>query len=608
MNWRNRTVSDDLKVEKITIYKFYKEQYKKDLFYVNRKYQRKLVWTLDEKKSLIDTIFRKYPIPMFLIASYIDKNELNNQLKWEIIDGLQRINAIVSFIDGDFKINFYGHYGYFNLDALTGYGKRASDGIIEQHTPPLPLDICENFLDYELSLSVTGKEDSEVEEIFRRINSTGHKLSKQDLRQAGVTGNFSDLVRKTATYMRGDYSDNDLIKLIEISNYSLNNEDLHYGININTIFWIQQNIIDERGIRRSKDEEIIAHIYIYLLTKGNYSSSYTNLERAYKDNTNLKIQLDSIIDSNEKITYWMEIFAKTISILESAFKTSTFSEKLFNRNIVYNKDYAFIIIFCAICNLILDGMALSDICKFYNSLNELGNNELQEITLTSKSKWNKNIRNKLVARVQNVLKPCFIYIPKSDKNYEEWNIKMLNFLEYAEVEEQMYEFKAGITNFKTDKFNENIIPKIVETLVAMVNTQPNKEGYVLLGIPDKKSDVNFISSKLNTNIVQCKNYAIIGIKDEANKYYRGVDNYLTKIKNIIENEPIPNSFKNEILTRCHPIEYKDKLLYMFVCKSADPVYYDKKLFVRYGSNNHEVENGSEEFNMVIKKFYVEKDT
>ena len=65
MNWRKRTVTDELKVEKITIYKYYKEQYKKDLFYVNRKYQRKLVWTLQEKKDLIDTIYRKYPIQCF---------------------------------------------------------------------------------------------------------------------------------------------------------------------------------------------------------------------------------------------------------------------------------------------------------------------------------------------------------------------------------------------------------------------------------------------------------------------------------------------------------------------------------------------------------------
>lgn len=602
MNWRYRTVNDDLKVEKNTIYKFYKEQYKKDMFYINRKYQRKLVWTLDEKKKLVDTIFRKYPIPMFLIATYIEPDGSNDKIKWEIIDGLQRIDAIISFINGDFSTNYEGASGYFNLDAFTGYGKKINDGIIKQSYPVLPLELCEKFLDYELSFSVTGKEDSEVEEIFRRINSTGRKLSKQDLRQAGVTGGFSDLVRKTATYIRGDYTDKDLLKLTEISNYSLNNKDLPYGINIEDIFWIKQNIISEDGIRRSKDEEIIAHLYIYLLTKGTYSSSYTSLEKAYDDNENLKSLLDSEINNEEKIIYWMELFAKIINMLNNAFINKTFSETLFERNNVYNKDYAFIILFCAISKLILDGMMLSEEVLFLKTLNLLGNNELNEIVSKSDSKWNKEIRNRLIKRVQNVLTPCFSYVPKTSNKNNEWDVKMLNFLERAEVEEQMYDFKVGITDYAQGKLNNKLIPKIVQTLTAMVNTKPTKDGYVVIGIANNDDDSDTISNILKTKIIPCRKYKIIGIKDEAYKYYKNMDSYLRIIKDKIEKEPISNSFKNEILTRCHPVEYKGKLLYMFVCQSSEPVYYNKDLYIRYESHNHLVEHG-DEFNLVMKRFY-----
>ena len=35
---------------------------------VNRKYQRKLVWTIEEKEKLIGSILRGYPIPLFLLA------------------------------------------------------------------------------------------------------------------------------------------------------------------------------------------------------------------------------------------------------------------------------------------------------------------------------------------------------------------------------------------------------------------------------------------------------------------------------------------------------------------------------------------------------------
>ncbi|WP_197728157.1 DUF262 domain-containing protein [Rhizobium leguminosarum] len=37
--------------------------YRDGKIFVNRKYQRKLVWTLEEKQRLVESIIRKYPIP-----------------------------------------------------------------------------------------------------------------------------------------------------------------------------------------------------------------------------------------------------------------------------------------------------------------------------------------------------------------------------------------------------------------------------------------------------------------------------------------------------------------------------------------------------------------
>ena len=62
--------------------------YSEGKFLVNRKYQRKLVWTVDEKEYLIDSIVKDLPIPLILLAQTEDG-------KLEIIDGLQRLNAIV---------------------------------------------------------------------------------------------------------------------------------------------------------------------------------------------------------------------------------------------------------------------------------------------------------------------------------------------------------------------------------------------------------------------------------------------------------------------------------------------------------------------------------
>lgn len=63
-------------------------------YVVNRRYQRKLIWTLDEKQKFIDSVVRGYPVPIILLAESTQKE--GGSL--EIIDGMQRLDAIVSFI------------------------------------------------------------------------------------------------------------------------------------------------------------------------------------------------------------------------------------------------------------------------------------------------------------------------------------------------------------------------------------------------------------------------------------------------------------------------------------------------------------------------------
>lgn len=596
-----RTVSNNLQVEKKKIIDFY-DDYISGSLSVNRRYQRKLVWDLQEKQDFIDTLLRKYPIPLILLASYTFLD--NNEKRVEVIDGLQRMEAIFSFISGKYKIKFNENTGYFNLDAIPGYGSKVRSGELFQNQPALPLSLCESFLKYDIPCSITETDNDNIDEIFRRINSKGRKLSNQDLRQAGIIGNFADIVRKTASYIRGDYSESDIIAVNKIEQYSLNNKNLEYGIDVNTTFWINQSIINEGQLRNSKDEEIIAHLYIYLFTQGKYSSSTNTLKNAYKIDHELKVLLDQKIDTEEKFFYWMELFSKTISIMNNLLNEKNFSITLFGKRKVYNKDYVFIIIFISIAQLLLDGMTLTNESELSKKLNNLGNTELQEVIDSADAPWNAIIRDKLVKRIINILKPYFSYKPKLDTESNEWDVRMVNLLERAEVEEQMYDFKAGITNFREGVFNQKCVSKIVETLTAMVNTRPNEEGIIILGVPNDDDATDEISNILKISPLRCKNYNIIGVKDEAKKYYGDVDSYIRKIKESIENEPISDSFKNEILTKCQLIDYHDKILLMFVCKSSIPVFYNKQLYVRFGSHNHEVEIGSDEFNLVQQRFYL----
>lgn len=60
------------------------EDYINELYLVNRRYQRKLVWETDEKKAFIDSLTNGYPVPMFLFAH----SKYKNIDRHELIDGM----------------------------------------------------------------------------------------------------------------------------------------------------------------------------------------------------------------------------------------------------------------------------------------------------------------------------------------------------------------------------------------------------------------------------------------------------------------------------------------------------------------------------------------
>ena len=147
--------------------------------------------------------------------------------KLEIIDGMQRLNAIMSFIDQEFDIE----ENYFDLDTMADTKLLKDNGEIIQKPNILDRKICTNIVRYQIPLSIFKESGtSHIDEVFRRLNSGGRHLSKQELRQAGATSKFASIVRKLASNIRGDSSVSDILDLNSMKNISITNRNLDYGI------------------------------------------------------------------------------------------------------------------------------------------------------------------------------------------------------------------------------------------------------------------------------------------------------------------------------------------------------------------------------------------
>ena len=165
---------------------------------VHTPYQRKLVWTLEEKRKLIESVNKNFPIPAIILAELPGETPV-----YEIIDGLQRLNAILTFIEGTFPS---GDGLYFNIDSFPTALELQKTGTfpkLESDTPTHSTANSAKMLDYNMSIAIMrNASDEEINDVFGRINTYGHRLSNQERRQAGLTNDFTDTVRHLAASLR----------------------------------------------------------------------------------------------------------------------------------------------------------------------------------------------------------------------------------------------------------------------------------------------------------------------------------------------------------------------------------------------------------------------
>src|SRR3954447_4723077 len=65
-------------------------------------FQRRSVWGRPAKAYLIDTLLRGLPVPPIYLR--VRQSKKKSRLVREVIDGQQRISAVLDFIDGKFRL------------------------------------------------------------------------------------------------------------------------------------------------------------------------------------------------------------------------------------------------------------------------------------------------------------------------------------------------------------------------------------------------------------------------------------------------------------------------------------------------------------------------
>jgi hypothetical protein len=175
----------------------FEEWYNNDLLELSPNFQRRPVWSEKAKSYLIDTIIRGKPMPKIAIMQELRGGR---QVR-TVVDGQQRLRAILDFIQGNVKLS-RAH----NVE-LAG---RSFEG--------LPEDKKRAFRQYELGVDLLFDMPYEdILDIFARINTYTVTLNVQEKINAKYLGYFKQLVFRYGYKYVGYYIDGDVLTKAKVT-------------------------------------------------------------------------------------------------------------------------------------------------------------------------------------------------------------------------------------------------------------------------------------------------------------------------------------------------------------------------------------------------------
>lgn len=181
VNSRDRIISEFSRIPLNSILSLYEKSY----FKLDPEYQRHLKWSDAQKSKLIESLILNIPIPPVFLYEY-------SLSKTEVMDGIQRISAII-----DFLLNKYNLKDLLFLHELNG--KRFSE-LDEDSQNSITRRHLSAIIILNESSNNPIKEKQIKRLIFERLNTGGVLLTSQEVRHAIYPGRFLDVCIELSKY------------------------------------------------------------------------------------------------------------------------------------------------------------------------------------------------------------------------------------------------------------------------------------------------------------------------------------------------------------------------------------------------------------------------
>lgn len=564
-------------------------------FFVNRRYQRKLVWLISEKQTLIDSMLQGLPLPLILLA---ERGAASRESDLEIIDGLQRLNAIVGFIENRFPLP---EQGYFDLTAFSVTNQAMRNGDLEQLQPVLSAERSTALLGYTLPVSTFRvAADEAIDLAFRRINSSGVRLSKQEIRQAGTTTSFATLVRRLASHIRGDESTREVVGLSDMEEYSVGSQGLDYGIDPQAIFWVKHRVLSAKDVRTSKDEEVVADLLadILLDEPGFLGTRQRDAIYGVDESDLSEVEIRALQDGVEHgisaaggEAVVEERFRRGFAALREMLDASGVSldHLIFDGNPGRGRQMRryFHAIQSAILRQYWAGEELLNAIDAAEALRGIAKARLQ---IPPGGDWNFDSRGKNIAQVRKALKLYFGANGDGHTIVLPGRQEIANLLYQARAEAPAFELKQGFLRLDDTRALDTRAVQELKSAAAMANTGPGTRGFLLYGIADSQADAARIRKFDGIVDHDVHGFPVVGIEREARQLGWDLARLRDWLTDQIRGSGLTEWFSTELMQRMEFRSYADHVLLIVpVAAGREPVFYDDDLYIREGASKSRLE-------------------
>ncbi|HVW13406.1 MAG TPA: DUF262 domain-containing protein [Mucilaginibacter sp.] len=290
-------------------------------------YQRRSVWSNPQKSYLINTLFEKKPLPSLYIRHSLDLEKAIS-IK-EIVDGQQRTRAIIDFCKDLYSARHPNHKQLIKFSDLS------------------KVEI-QDFLLTAIPVGyLLGATDSDVIDIFARINSVAKTLNDQEKRNAQFSGEFKQF-------------------------------SVHQSVS-RTEFWKEYKIFSANDIARMAEVQFISDTAINLI-EGLMDFSQPRLNSYYKEKD------ENFPEMEETDRRYDAVFDTLVSLNPRSIK-----DTIFNRQPIF---FSLIIA--------IDGLSKKKISDIEKGLVEIDNRYNSDKPVNERSKEDADFYNACSASTQRL--------------------------------------------------------------------------------------------------------------------------------------------------------------------------------------------------------------